>query len=43
MITGHITHEEAVIRHFVKDLEFADLYFQTVPNASRWTNVAAVL
>ena len=30
MNIGYIEHNEAVIRHFVKDLEFANLYLQTV-------------
>ena len=30
MITGTITHDEAVIQHFIEDPEYADLYLQTV-------------
>ena len=30
MITSAITHDEAVIQHFVEDPELADLYLQTV-------------
>ena len=30
MNIGYIEHNEAVIRHFVKDHEFAKLYLQTV-------------
>ncbi len=30
MITDTIPHEEAVIRHFIEDPEFADLYLNTV-------------
>lgn len=30
MITGYIDHNEAVIRHFIEDKEFADLYLQSV-------------
>ena len=32
MITDTITHEEAVIQHFMEDTDFADLYLQTVLN-----------
>lgn len=30
MITDAISHEEAVIQHFMEDPEFADLYLSTV-------------
>ena len=30
MITDTITHDEAVIQHFIEDPEFADLYLDTV-------------
>ncbi len=30
MNIGYVEHNEAVIRHFVKDPEFATLYLQTV-------------
>ena len=30
MNIGYVEHNEAVIRHFVKDHEFAKLYLQTV-------------
>lgn len=30
MITDYITHEEAVIQHFVEDPDFADFYLQAV-------------
>ena len=30
MITDYITHDEAIIEHFIDDPEFADLYLNTV-------------
>ncbi len=30
MITSCVSHDEAIIQHFVEDAEFADLYLQTV-------------
>ena len=30
MITDYITHDEAVIQHFIEDPELAELYLQTV-------------
>lgn len=30
MITSSISHDEAVIQHFIEDPELADLYLQTV-------------
>ena len=30
MSVGYITHDEAVIKHFIEDHNFAELYLQTV-------------
>ena len=42
MITDTISHDEAIIRHFMEDTEFADLYLHTVKDDGDEDEIAEV-